>query len=149
MPEWRSGSDDEEEAIAKRRRLVAVAREEEKKKQKEDMTKMVGEIMKHFTPDQQNRYECYRRSAFGKNAIKRLMQSVTGNNVSHKTSIVMAGVTKIFVGEIVETARTVMEEWKETGPIRPRHLREAYRRQQAKGKIPSSATYSHKKLFRK
>jgi hypothetical protein len=119
------------------------------------------------------------------------MQSVAGGNVSQKTAIVMAGVSKIFVGEIVETgtyrvcvrlyaphntrahvtvhawclissrvrltvyvwgtgaARTVMEEWAETGPIRPRHLREAYRRLQLKGKIPSAATYSQKRLFRK
>jgi hypothetical protein len=32
-----------------------------------------------------------------------LMQSVSGSNVSQKTAIVMAGVSKIFVGEIVET----------------------------------------------
>ncbi len=31
------------------------------------------------------------------------MQSVSGSNVSQKTAIVMAGVSKIFVGEIVET----------------------------------------------
>jgi hypothetical protein len=29
------------------------------------------EMMKHFTPEQQNRYEAYRRSAFGKNGIKK------------------------------------------------------------------------------
>ncbi len=46
-------------------------------------------------------------------------------------------------------ARTVMEEWDESGPIRPRHLREAYRRMQLKGKIPSAATYTQKKIFRK
>jgi hypothetical protein len=28
-------------------------------------------MMKHFTPEQQNRYEAYRRSAFGKNGIKK------------------------------------------------------------------------------
>jgi hypothetical protein len=29
-------------------------------------------MMKHFTPEQQNRYEAYRRSAFGKNGIKKV-----------------------------------------------------------------------------
>jgi len=115
------------------------------------MMKTVDEMMKHFTSDQQNRYLVFRRSAFGKNggAIRKLMQSITGSTVSPKTGIVMAGITKIFVGEVVETARTVMDEWNETGPIRPRHLREAYRRLQISGKIPSSANYPPKKLFRK
>ncbi len=64
------------------------------------------------------------------------MQSVCGSPVNVKMAIVMAGITKVFVGEIVETARTAMEEWGETGPIRPRHIREAYRRLRLAGKIP-------------
>jgi hypothetical protein len=35
-----------------------------------------SEMMKHFTPEQQNRYEAYRRSAFGKNGIKKVRTHV-------------------------------------------------------------------------
>ncbi len=37
---------------------------------------------------------------------KQVMQSIAGGNVGQKTAIVMAGISKIFVGEIVETGTT-------------------------------------------
>ena len=46
-------------------------------------------------------------------------------------TIVLAGLAKLFVGNIVETAREVMEERGERA-IMPRHLREAHRRCQTK-----------------
>ncbi|KAI9398268.1 hypothetical protein POPTR_003G157450v4 [Populus trichocarpa] len=42
----------------------------------------------------------------------------------------------MFVGELVETARLVMKERKESGPTRPCHSREAYRRLKLEGKVP-------------
>jgi len=95
------------------------------------------------------------------------MQGITGSNVGQKTAIVMAGISKIYAGELIETgihpslvllaiqltvisARTVMDEWGETGPIRPRHLREAYRRLKSKNKVPQAKPGSGaKRLFRK
>lgn len=52
------------------------------------------------------------------------MKSVSGSKVSPEAVLVMGGITKVFVCEVVECARTVMDEWGETGPIRPPHLRE-------------------------
>ncbi|KAK1948545.1 Transcription initiation factor TFIID subunit 11 [Phytophthora citrophthora] len=49
-------------------------------------------------------------------------------NVTNVMAIVMAGMTKVFVGEITAEARRIMEKNGETGPIRPRHLREAHRK---------------------
>ena len=39
----------------------------------------------------------------------------------------VAGLAKLYVGEIVETARSAMEAHGEVGAIQPRHLREAHR----------------------
>ena len=64
------------------------------------------------------------------------MQQVSNSPVTGKMAVVMSGISKVFVGEIVETARTVMEEWKESGALKPRHIREAYRRLKQSGKIP-------------
>ncbi|GBG61603.1 hypothetical protein CBR_g22400 [Chara braunii] len=93
-------------------------------------------VLAKFTPDQMSRYECYRRSGFHRANMKRLIQNVAGCAVSVPMTIVMSGIAKLFVGDLVETARIVMNERRETGPIRPCHMREAYRRLKNEGKVP-------------
>jgi len=97
---------------------------------------LVSDIVNHFSVEQTNRYEFYRRSSFQKAAVRKLISQVTGTPISVEIVIAMAGISKIFVGEIIETARTVMDEWRESGPIRPRHIREAYRKLKENNKIP-------------
>ncbi|KAI3719205.1 hypothetical protein L6452_20100 [Arctium lappa] len=100
------------------------------------MAKMQS-ILSRFTEEQMSRYESFRRSGFQKSNMKRLLGSITGSaKISMPMTIVVSGIAKIFVGELVETARIVMTERKESGPIRPCHVREAYRRLKLEGKIP-------------
>ncbi|XP_071709710.1 transcription initiation factor TFIID subunit 11-like [Rutidosis leptorrhynchoides] len=109
------------------------------------MAKMQS-ILSQFTEEQMTRYESFRRSGFQKSNMKRLLASITGSaKISEPMTIVVSGIAKIFVGELVETARMVMTERKETGPIRPSHLREAYRRLKLEGKIPKRSV---PRLFR-
>eukprot|EP01114_Cavostelium_apophysatum_P004716 TRINITY_DN1505_c0_g1_i1.p1 TRINITY_DN1505_c0_g1~~TRINITY_DN1505_c0_g1_i1.p1 ORF type:complete len:256 (+),score=72.18 TRINITY_DN1505_c0_g1_i1:12-779(+) len=107
------------------------------------------EIVSSLTPEQESRYEMYRRSSFTRSNIKKIMQAVAGPNavINQKMAIVMGGVAKIFVGEIVESARSMMDEAGESGPVRPRHIREAYRVLKQKGKVPY-ANNEKKSLFR-
>ncbi|XP_047308425.1 transcription initiation factor TFIID subunit 11 [Impatiens glandulifera] len=103
-------------------------------------------ILSQFTEEQMSRYESFRRSGFQKANMKRLLTSITGSQkISIPMTIVVSGIAKIFVGELVETARVVMTERKESGPIRPCHIREAHRRLKLEGKVPKR---SIPRLFR-
>ncbi|KAH9747032.1 actin-related protein 2/3 complex subunit 2A [Citrus sinensis] len=109
------------------------------------MAKMQA-ILNQFTEDQMNRYESFRRSALQKSNMRRLLVSITGSQkISLPMTIVVCGIAKMFVGELVETARMVMTERNESGPIRPCHIREAYRRLKLEGKVPKRSV---PRLFR-
>lgn len=109
------------------------------------MAKMQA-ILSQFTEEQMSRYESFRRAGFQKANMKRLLTSITGTQkISIPITIAVSGIAKVFVGEVVETARTIMKERKETGPIRPCHLREAHRRLKLEGKIFKRTT---SRLFR-
>ncbi|CAL5206749.1 unnamed protein product [Lathyrus oleraceus] len=109
------------------------------------MAKMQA-ILSQFTEEQMSRYESFRRAGFQKANMKRLLASITGTQkISIPITIAVSGIAKVFVGEVVETARMVMKERKESGPIRPCHLREAHRRLKLEGKVFKRTT---SRLFR-
>ncbi|KAL6206214.1 hypothetical protein ACLB2K_023463 [Fragaria x ananassa] len=109
------------------------------------MAKMQA-ILSRFSEEQMSRYESFRRAGFQKSNMKRLLASISGTpKISVPMTIVVSGIAKIFVGELVETARMVMSERRESGPIRPCHIRESYRRLKLEGKVPKRSV---SRLFR-
>ncbi|XP_014675831.1 PREDICTED: transcription initiation factor TFIID subunit 11-like [Priapulus caudatus] len=116
-----------------------------KKKEEEKERQKLQVLVSSFTGEQLNRYEMYRRAAFPRAAVRRIMQSLTGGTIGQNVVIAMAGIAKVFVGEVVEEALDVTEQWGESGPLQPKHIREATRRLRQKGLIPN--TKYKKQLF--
>mmetsp|Transcript_28805 Transcript_28805/g.66556 ORF Transcript_28805/g.66556 Transcript_28805/m.66556 type:complete len:201 (-) Transcript_28805:83-685(-) len=99
----------------------------------------LSEVVKTFTPEEEKRFQCYFRSKFPAPVVKRLMASQAGSAVNQTIGFIMCGIAKVFVGELVETARIVQGEWGEGSyevPVLPKHYREAYRRLRSQKKIP-------------
>ena len=64
------------------------------------------------------------------------------------TACAQAAVSKMFVGELVESAREQMSAAGETGPIQPTHLRRAHRRAKRAGTVPPNARHTPRLFWR-
>lgn len=107
----------------------------------------MGPLMKAMTEEQQDRYAAFRRHFLDKRFVKRLLQHLTRQTVTPQIVTLVAGVGKVFVGQIVEKAREVRQERlaasangtsqpSQRQSLRPDHLTEALRRYREEREVP-------------
>ncbi|XP_020855318.1 transcription initiation factor TFIID subunit 11 isoform X2 [Phascolarctos cinereus] len=104
---------------AKKMKIETKERKEKNHKVDEDEIQKMQILVSSFSEEQLNRYEMYRRSAFPKAAIKRLIQSITGTSVSQNVVIAMSGISKVFVGEVVEEGGQATQRQSPSKPKEP------------------------------
>jgi transcription initiation factor TFIID subunit 11 len=100
-------------------------------------------MLETFTPEQLRRYEHFRRSHLRKTGVRSVMSEVTSLRLTEKLLVTMGGVAKVFAGELVEMARSNMDDTNDHGPIRPRHLRAAFHKMAMKGQLPYFRSSKH------
>lgn len=127
-------------------------------------------IVDNLSEDQLKRYERFRRVGLARPTMERLMQRILDQRVNTTSVIVTSGIAKVFVGELVEGARAVMEEEiraqlelslmdpdeledaviaaMENRPLEPFHIIESHRRmKQETFSAPPSLLYSKPSPF--
>lgn len=124
-----SSSDDERPFTS----ISSGAHEEATRQRLETAHTAMSHLLTTFTPSQQHRYETFRRVGFPRPLVKKLIGRDWGQSGATNQGacvIVVAGVAKVFVGEVVEDARVVAEEWHngQASRLLPSHYREAHRR---------------------
>ncbi|KAF4589219.1 Transcription initiation factor TFIID subunit 11 [Ophiocordyceps camponoti-floridani] len=138
--------DDEKEELALE---DVVARTQE---QKQEEIRLRAMLVEAFDADQYNRYEMWRAAKLSDAVVKRVVNATVSQSVPQMVSTAVKAVAKLFAGEIIEAARNVQGEWvaagevqsempapsggndePRRGPLRPDHLREAWRRYKVSG----------------
>lgn len=97
--------------------------------QQESQRRRFQFLLSHLNAEQLERYEQFRRGAFPKSSIRRVISSVCKATVSQNCVIGMCSTAKIFITDVIEAAYTVrVEQREEAQPLKPKHIREALRR---------------------
>lgn len=94
----------------------------------EEFSKMSA-LLTTMSEEELSRFETARRCALKPKEVEKAMEMVLGGSkVEDKTVVVMAGLAKLYLIEVVELARVLASEEATQIRIQPRHLREAFRR---------------------
>ncbi|KAF2114484.1 hTAFII28-like protein conserved region-domain-containing protein [Lophiotrema nucula] len=76
-------------------------------------------LMDFMSPDQTERYEKYRRIRLKREILRRLVNQTLSQSVPQPVIIAVTTYSKAFIGEIIDRALTVRDEWTAAATHRP------------------------------
>lgn len=90
----------------------------------------MSHLFSQLNEDQKQRFEMFRQHGFPRPTIKRLIQKILGDagTINVNLIIAVAGIAKVFLGELVEEAVSIKADVNPNEPVSPMHLYEARRR---------------------
>lgn len=68
-------------------------------------------LMTSFSDEQMERFESYRRMTVNKPGVKKICNSVLGHSIAQNISVVLAGLSKLLLSEIITRAFEVQERY--------------------------------------
>ncbi|GEQ67574.1 hypothetical protein JCM33374_g1239 [Metschnikowia sp. JCM 33374] len=95
---------EDKELVARYKRL---RREEGDTELDDDEKKRM--LITSFSDDQMERFEAYRRMAVNKPGVKKICNSVLGHSIPQNIAVVMAGLSKSLLGDVITKAFEVQE----------------------------------------
>lgn len=141
--------EDEEQVVSKNSKKQKQESEEEDEEEElldyDDNNEIMGgntdqkikEIVNKMSEVERERYGAFKTSKFSKSSIKKMMTSATESPLGEDFVIAMKSIAKVFVGELVEEARSLMTEEGQEGEITPKYLERAYKRLDENKKLPA------------
>ncbi|KAL3897525.1 MAG: hypothetical protein SGCHY_003360 [Lobulomycetales sp.] len=101
-------------------------------------------------PEDLARYETFRRTKLSRPAIKKIVSSTLGITVNPQSILLISGVAKVLVSELVELSFEVQRDWNVPAgvAISPDILREAWMRYNRRKRRNTSSVALPKRLFR-
>ncbi|ODV65237.1 histone-fold-containing protein [Hyphopichia burtonii NRRL Y-1933] len=66
-------------------------------------------LLSSFTEEQMEKYEAFRRTTVNKPGVKKIVNSVLGHSIPQNVAVVLAGLSKLLLGELITRAFEVQE----------------------------------------
>ncbi|KAI5171281.1 transcription initiation factor TFIID subunit 11 [Nematocida sp. LUAm3] len=82
----------------------------------------------NLNEEELSRYGAFRGAGFNKPGIRKFVTQILNQTCNPNFTIVLSGIAKVFVSELIEGAKEVQSEWNNTGELLPSHVHESYRR---------------------
>jgi len=85
-------------------------------------------LMTKMDEEQMNRFEAFRRSTLSRANMKKLVSSLINQTLNdEKVNIVLCSLGKMFVGDLIETARRIANDERHVGSLTRSHVFKAHK----------------------